>query len=329
MTDGAELADDRVAVAVCTRRRPIMLSRLLESLSRLEIPRGVEPVFLVVENDDSPRVRPVVEGLADRFAPAPVVHVLESRRGISQARNRAIVEAVSRGCRWLAFVDDDEVVEPQWLEKLLEAARSRNLQMVGGPWKISVPDESLSVIEKAILDDYVRKSEERIRANNAKFREGREQECFQGTGNWLADLTFLQKNCIRFPEDFNLTGGEDIVVYHSFKEKGGRYGWAPEAVVWEQMSRERLTLADRFRRAANGTVTIYRIRRMIGHRDSAARWLVKAVGKFVGGTAALLTVPFRGAAGLAEAVRRFGVAFGALKALTGFGSRHYERTQGR
>ena len=91
-----------ISVCVATYRRPAGLARLLESLQRQKLPDGVSVEIWVVDNDpDSPAI-----------APPGVGWLREPRRNIAHARNRALLEA--RG-EWLAFIDDDETADEDWL----------------------------------------------------------------------------------------------------------------------------------------------------------------------------------------------------------------------
>ncbi|MGH8984324.1 MAG: glycosyltransferase family 2 protein [Acidimicrobiia bacterium] len=105
-----------LTVAVCTRDRVENLAACLESLlkirraGRRDLP---EIEILVVDNAPSGREsRHLVESLTD------VRYVREPAAGLDFARNRAIAEA--RG-EFLAFVDDDVVLDGGWLEGFGEA----------------------------------------------------------------------------------------------------------------------------------------------------------------------------------------------------------------
>jgi len=93
-------------VVVCTRSRPALLDRCLAAVSALTYP-GFD--VLVVDNapPDS-QARAVAGRWRTRY-------ILEPRRGLSRARNagaRASASAV------LAYLDDDAVPEPSWLDAL-------------------------------------------------------------------------------------------------------------------------------------------------------------------------------------------------------------------
>lgn len=102
-----------VTIAICTHDRPDRLSRCLQSLRSLRVSPGTPaPGILVVDNAPSDeQTRTVAEA-------AGVGYVLEPLTGLDFARNRAIAEADGE---WLAFLDDDVVADPGWLEGLYEA----------------------------------------------------------------------------------------------------------------------------------------------------------------------------------------------------------------
>ena len=112
-----------VAVGVITRKRPRGIARLLESISALHRAQDgagtVRVTLIVVENDISSALS---EPLSCKV---PIHYVLEPKVGIPCARNRVIKEALLLDPRpeWLAFVDDDETVEPNWLQIMVAAEK--------------------------------------------------------------------------------------------------------------------------------------------------------------------------------------------------------------
>jgi glycosyltransferase involved in cell wall biosynthesis len=113
LTGGAPRCLPPLTIAVCTRNRAMLLRRCLAALVVLRNARSDDAVeILVVDNappDDGTRAA-VAEFAGVRYAMEPVP-------GLDFARNRALVE-----CRrdWLAFVDDDAVVDRGWLDALAE-----------------------------------------------------------------------------------------------------------------------------------------------------------------------------------------------------------------
>lgn len=110
-----------VAVCICTYRRPEQLARALQALKAATIPPGTE--IVLVDNDPS-GMRPIVSGL-------DITYVQEPTPGIASARNRAVA---STAADLVAFIDDDDTVQPDWLVKLLERQSQTGADMVFGTW---------------------------------------------------------------------------------------------------------------------------------------------------------------------------------------------------
>ena len=105
----------------------------------LELPRSIEWEILVVDNNSSDQTRQVVEQYMQR-CPGRYRYLFEPKQGKSHALNSAIREA--RG-ELLAFMDDDVIVEPTWLQNLTSGLHSGEWAGAGGrilpDWMSAVP----------------------------------------------------------------------------------------------------------------------------------------------------------------------------------------------
>ncbi|WP_254695225.1 glycosyltransferase family 2 protein [Leisingera sp. NJS201] len=118
----------RVDVTLCTFRRASVHNTLV-SLAAQRLPEGVSMRIVVADNDetDSSRTR-IAE--AAKALQLPLLYVHAPARNISIARN-ACLEAADAD--WVAFLDDDERAEPDWLARLLDCACSTPADAVFGP----------------------------------------------------------------------------------------------------------------------------------------------------------------------------------------------------
>ncbi len=98
-----------LTVAICTRDRPELLKKCLESILRLRANESRYFPVLVVDNASSTSATREVATNAD------VLYVLEPRPGLDFARNRALAEVTTE---MIAFVDDDAVVDGGWVSGL-------------------------------------------------------------------------------------------------------------------------------------------------------------------------------------------------------------------
>ena len=109
----------KVDVCIITYNRLESLRHLLEGLDALVFNKKPKPCLniIVIDNDPKGSARQVVHTFALKCV-WPVHYYIESNRGIPQARNRAIKEARS-DTNFIAFIDDDEIPAPQWLDELI------------------------------------------------------------------------------------------------------------------------------------------------------------------------------------------------------------------
>ncbi len=116
----APVGASSVAVVICTRNRPEQLRRCLASLTELSL----APDEIVVVDNAS-------DGDATRLVAteAGVTYVFEPQRGLSHARNTGIASTSSD---IVAFTDDDVVVHPDWLSRLLAGFWSESVMSVTG-----------------------------------------------------------------------------------------------------------------------------------------------------------------------------------------------------
>ncbi|CAH2395247.1 Glycosyl transferase [Mesorhizobium escarrei] len=108
------------SVVICTRDRPNELRRCLASLPQQSLPPAE---IIVVDNaSKGDETRQVV--LA-----AGAIYLREDRPGLDIARNRGAQRASSS---IVAYTDDDVLLHPHWLERLVAAFDSRSIGAVTG-----------------------------------------------------------------------------------------------------------------------------------------------------------------------------------------------------
>jgi len=117
-----------VTVAICTRNRSRALERTLRSLAAAAVPPSLSWEVLVVDNSSADETPRVIANASD----ALLVRAVDERQiGLSHARNAAIREA--RG-DYIVWIDDDVLVDAQWLRAYHDAFRARpEIAFFGGP----------------------------------------------------------------------------------------------------------------------------------------------------------------------------------------------------
>lgn len=232
----AEASVDRqpFSVIVCTRDRPDDLRTALTSLSQLRYAAEVQIVVV----DNSPRTK-VTRDLIAELGDDRVVVVTEPNPGLSNARNAGVRAARNE---WIAFTDDDVVVDSGWLEGL-----ARGFARGGtDTWCVSglVPTGELRSPSQAWFDQRVGWSSALLpRIFDIKsppadvpyfpFQVGR-----YGTGANFATTRTVVDSVGGFDAHLGAgtasKGGEDIDFFYRVIARGGHLVYEPSALVWHR-----------------------------------------------------------------------------------------------
>ena len=223
-----------VAIIVPTLRRPVSLERALRSLfAQMRVGDRVLEI-VVVDNDPSASARDGVEALRP-FAPWPLVYVHAPRPGVATARNAGL--AATRA-PLIAFLDDDEAASAGWLAALLQAQEATGADAVFGPITGRAPGA------RPWLKPYL----ERFFGRDGPERTGLIDTPY-GCGNSLMVRATALPGAAPFDSSSDQAGGEDDALFAALQARGGRFGWAAEAMVEEFAPAHRATLKYALARA--------------------------------------------------------------------------------
>ncbi|WP_051687192.1 glycosyltransferase family 2 protein [Microbulbifer sp. HZ11] len=227
-------------IAICTYRRPRQLEHVLSSLSQMALPDTLETQISIVDNDPNGSAESLISSLCNSF-PLRLRYYCEARRGIPCARNRAIEEAHRHGARYLVFIDDDEWVERSWLVNLVSCAfKLGGNCVVSGRVCARVPDGTSPVM----AEFYER---------NCYITGTRRQYC--ATNNVLIPIAVTQDLGLRFDESRPFAGGEDTLFFTEVVKRGIEIVFCAEAVVYEVIPRERVSVRWQSRRKYSAGTT--------------------------------------------------------------------------
>lgn len=232
----------RVAVCICTCDRAALLARVLDALQRTELGdlTPTDLILIVVDNRADGTARSVCESYAARL-PMSIRFIEESRTGISFARNRATTEALDWGADLVAFLDDDDVPQPDWLSHLVAKQRETRADVVFGFW--CLPSDLK-------LPAWLRNT----RYFRPPVRDDRNRfglPGWAGTYNVLMTRRVLETLAPEdgpFRSEFAHCGGEDSDLFIRAKEAGFAYACAHDSVVVRAWEPNRLTLGGVLRR---------------------------------------------------------------------------------
>jgi glycosyltransferase involved in cell wall biosynthesis len=242
-----------VAVCVATYARPDGLRRVLDGLRAL---RDVPPLrVVVVDNDAAGPCRAICADLAGDF-PLGLRYEVESRRGITFARNRCVA-AAGDDVAFVAMLDDDEVPEPHWLAELLRVQAATGADVVTGPVIPYFPDPVPTWVTRGRFFDRPRYQTGHRLPHAHTHNVLARRAVFDVTGG--------------FDDRFALTGGEDLEFFKRATARGFTVVWADNAPVQEWIPASRATAGWLLRRS-------YRAGTTLGLVDRDRRDVVRARG---------------------------------------------------
>lgn len=220
-------AQEKLCITVCTRNRPRMLENLLDSFVTLQKPDLLDLAFVIVENDQTPSVEQIIIAKQQR-SNYRFIYQLETRLGIPVARNRCVAISLAEGASHIAFVDDDEVLPPDWLLNI---------------WSYYKTQSRDSVIQGPVIPVFDKSAPEHLKSFfGSKPHDTGTALHMCATNNVLVPMTLFQDLGLRFDESRPLAGGTDSKLFRQAKARGMPLVFCAEAPVLEEIPGDRTTL---------------------------------------------------------------------------------------
>ncbi len=269
-----------VTVGIATYRRPTELRRLLVALRTIERPSASLSWVRTVVIDNSPEAG--ARGVVDAVDGIPgLTYVHEPEPGLSAARNAAVANAEAD---WVAFIDDDEVPDAQWLVELERTVgRWPDARAVVGPVAYAFDEPQPRWLEQTRLFEPL------------ELVEGEPPHYF-ATGNAMVRSDLIDQLGPLFDPYFGQLGGEDHHLGLRLQAIDALVVSSPLATVTEFVPPERVdtswAVKRMLRKGSSLALTETRLlsgRRRIGLR---LRHVAAGVARIVQGLALLVTVPF-------------------------------------
>lgn len=216
-----------ITIVLCSYQRAEMLRRAVASLFDLNRAGLFTYEILVIDNASRDHTQQVIEE-AKTLSHAPVRGIYESRQGIAPARNRGVKEA--RG-EWIAFFDDDQLADENWLLELMLFARQHGVKAVGGNVHLlltSGESRDLKPLVRMLLG-------ESRWSNTPRQYAGKVNP---GCGNMMVHRSIFEEVGVF---DESISGrGEDTDLYRRIVARGHAFWYVPSAIVHHLTPPERL-----------------------------------------------------------------------------------------
>lgn len=260
----------RVTVIICTRDRPIQLEACLEALSEQRC-RAFD--VLVVDNGTT-------DAVAEICRARGVACIRESVPGLTRARN---LGARAAHADLLAFIDDDAIAEPGWLQALIRefedprvaavAGRTRYMRAAAGALTMTAVEATGEVPERP------------HRRFDRAVRDWFALACFGGIGdgNTMMFRRSALLASVRFDERIGrgrlIDGGDEHVAFMSLISDGFTVVHAPDAIVRHPVPESPALRREKRERDLRGSIAylLFLWAQFPAHRGDIYRYLLRRI----------------------------------------------------
>lgn len=216
-----------ITIVVCTYNRSVMLREALRSLYDLRTAGEFSYDILVIDNNSTDDTPAAIEQCS-RESRATLRGVRETKPGVAAARNRGVREAHGD---WVAFFDDDQIADGDWLYELRRGVLEQQCRIVGGAVHLLLPEgceRDLHSFSRMLLGES--RWSETPQPYNHRINPG--------AGNLMVEKSIFDEVGL-----FNeaIRRGEDTDLYRRTRAAGLAAWYLPAAIIHHMTPDERLT----------------------------------------------------------------------------------------
>ena len=256
----------QITAIICTFNREAYLAKAIQSLVDQTLDNDLYEIIVVDNNSTDNTCKIVTEDFShiDNLS-----YLFEPIQGLSQARNTGWKNA---GGEFVAYLDDDAIASPQWLEKILLAFKTIRPQpgVVGGKieaiWETPRPFWLSDKLARSLtIIDW---------SDKPKF--------FDDNREWLAGANIAYpKVLLKQAGGFNVNLGrkahnliscEENLLHHQLKQQGHRIYYHPEISIQHHIHSSRLVKEWHFKRRYWGGFSSSILEIYISKPSTIQRW---------------------------------------------------------
>ena len=210
-----------VLLSFCTFKRPNMLEKCLKSISELKLPQDIKTEILIIDNDSEASAENIVNKCKEQIN-IKINYFVEEKRGLSNARNRLISEAVSLGASHIAMFDDDIILPENWLINYVNYYdNNENAVIVTAPSYSKFTEEPPAyILKNDLFKCHTTKKTGSVRYDAA-------------SGNVFFPVTLMTELNLGFNSEYVFMGGEDGRFFEEASKKGAEIVWCNDCYNWE------------------------------------------------------------------------------------------------
>ncbi len=210
---------------VNTFKRPILLEKLLKSLTEQKLAPDWVLEIIIVDNDPLKMGEKVVSKVNSELG-MRVKYFSQPEKNIALTRNVGVSNASGE---YILFIDDDGYADVNWIYELKSCMDRYKADGVFGTVIPYFDSETPTWLQNGGFFERT-------------IQESGEISKYKRTGNCLIKKSCLLSVAGPFDPKFGLTGGEDSSLFGILESKGAKFVFCKEAVVFDFVPRERANL---------------------------------------------------------------------------------------
>jgi succinoglycan biosynthesis protein ExoM len=216
-----------LAIVICTFRREKLLALALASIRAQAIPPGARLSVVVADNSDEGSAADVVAAAAAE-SPFEIRYVAAHPANISVARNAGVRAS---DAPFVAFVDDDEELQPGWFEAVVAGLRTHPHDVFFGRVEpvFEAPERATPAIRQLFSRFVAAPAGREVAALGAR----KDRVLTVATSNSILRRATTLTDEAPFNPHFGNAGGEDLDLFCRLQVRGCRFAWLPDACVSE------------------------------------------------------------------------------------------------
>jgi glycosyltransferase involved in cell wall biosynthesis len=224
-----------ISVVVCTHNRAALLADCVDSLLNQTVDKNRFEI-IIVDNNSTDNTEETAKEL------------VKNHNNIKYFKESIIGYSAPRNCGWknasgdiIAYIDDDEIAAPDWLESIEKAFQiEEKPDIVGGICMLKYDADPPGWFIESMGG---------TNKNRQKGILNQRKDCFLGCGNIALKKEVLEK-LNGFSNNFNtkdgfLMMGEDTDICHRAKNAGFKLFYDPEIKIYHRMNENNYNIEKR------------------------------------------------------------------------------------
>ena len=210
----------KILICICTYHRNKSLLENLTNFNKISIPFNLNIEFLIVDNSINFGSFNLIKNFKKKFR-YTIYQINEKKRGIVNARNKCLKISKKINCDYIAFFDDDCIVDNNWFKNVFNIINIFKADIVTGPQIYLNKDKKNFDIRELF--------EKKNKKNVAKV-------VWAATNNVIFKKDIILKENIFFDKKLNYFGmGEDQLFFSKLSKLGYKIVWSKNIRVYEKI----------------------------------------------------------------------------------------------